>query len=98
MRVILSRRAVADIVWITEQIAEHNRSAAARTEQHIEDAINRMGVFPEIGHEKKTLGARVRIVRVRRRKYTIYYRVNDDAVVISHIRDGRRAPPTSGDI
>jgi plasmid stabilization system protein ParE len=98
MRVILSRRALADIVWITGKIAEHNRSAAARTEQHIADAIDRLGVFPELGYEKKKLGTRVWIVRVHRRKYTIYYRINDEAVVISHIRDGRRALPKSGDI
>jgi plasmid stabilization system protein ParE len=98
MKVILSRRAVADIVWITENIAEHNRSAAARTEHHIADAIDRLGVFPELGYEKKKLGTRAWIVRIRRRKYTIYDRIDGDAVEISHIRDGRRALPKPGDI
>ena len=96
MRVDLSRRAIADIYRIADNF--QYPAAARRTEHEIRRTLKLLGEFPGTGKFRPHLNAYVAIVRVRRRSYLIYYRFFADTMIVSHIRDGRRAPVKPGEV
>ena len=98
MKIVYARRALADIDQISASLGALNQDAADRTVKAIVEAIELVSHVPAIGTEKPRLGVRSRVVRIGRRSYSIFYRIDDDAISISHIRDGRRAPLKPGDI
>ena len=81
-------RAIADIGAIADFIKARNPQAAVRVEDAITGSIDHLADHPNLGVARPHLG--VRALGVPRFPYTIYYRVDLDAVVIIHIRDDRR--------
>lgn len=80
-------RAVADIVAIADYIRSNNPRAAERAEAAIRTSVDHLAQHPNLGVDRPGLG--VRALGVPRFPYTIYYRVDSEAVVIVHIRDDR---------
>jgi len=96
MIVWFTTRALADIESIAEYIKAHNPRAALRIEQAITVSINHLSQHPNLGVPR--LHISVRALGVPRFPYTIYYRVDDQAVVIIHIRHGARDAPSIDDL
>lgn len=89
-------RAVADIGEIADYIKARNPQAAVRVDDAITGSIDHLGDHPNLGVVRPQLG--VRALGVPRFPYTIYYRVDPDAVVIIHIRDDRRRALHASDL
>ena len=83
-----NRRAVRDLAAIADYIRTHNPPAAERVRQRIEQLINGLGDFPFQGSPTDDPGIR-RLVATPF-PYLIFYRIKGKAVIILHIRHGRR--------
>ena len=81
-------RAIGDISSIGDYIKSHNPQAALRVEQAIIGSIDHLSHHPNLGTARPRLS--VRALGVPRFPYTIYYRVDPNAVVTVHVRDDRR--------
>jgi plasmid stabilization system protein ParE len=94
MRIIVTPEAHADIADILASIAVDNELAAAWVATAIKSAIARLHYFPRMGALTQVLGVYMKIARPYR--YLIFYELDDDAVVILHVRHpARRHPPSS---
>ena len=89
-------RAVADICVIADYITARNPQAAVRIDNAITGSIDHLTDHPNLGVARPHLG--VRALGVPRFPYTIYYRVDPEAVVIIHIRDDRRRTLRAADL
>lgn len=89
-------RAVADIIAIADYIRPRNPRTAVHVEAAIRVGVDHLSQHPNLGIDRPGLG--VRALGVPRFPYTIYYRVNPEAVVIVHIRDDRRQPIRADDL
>lgn len=98
MRLEYSRRAIADLFWIADYLREKNARAADRTKTEIRHAIELLPNFPELGRFEPDLAVHSMVVRVRRRSFTVFYRIVGDIILIAHIRDGRRKPVKPGEV
>ena len=96
MIVRFTPRAVGDIAAIADFIKARNPQAAVRVEDAITGSIAHLADHPNLGVARPHL--RVRALGVPRFPYTIYYRVDPDAVVIVHIRDDRRRALRPSDV
>jgi plasmid stabilization system protein ParE len=65
-------------------------------EAAIRSTIELLADFPKIGRDRPELDART--LGGPRYSYTVYYRIEDDAIWIVHIRDDRRRPPGPSDL
>ena len=85
-RLVVSNIALIDLANIHDYIAEHNREAADRVVDRIEEAglslVATPFVGPLVGSSHPDL--RFRVVG----KYVIYYRVTDDRVWIQRVLHG----------
>ena len=88
MIVRFTPHAVDDIAAIADDIKARNPQAAVRVEDAITGSIDPLSYHPNLGVARPHLG--VRALGVPRFPYTIYHRVDPDAVVIIHLRDDRR--------
>ncbi|MEQ1710848.1 MAG: type II toxin-antitoxin system RelE/ParE family toxin [Hyphomicrobium sp.] len=89
-------RAIGDLIAIADYIKARNRQAAERIETAISMSVDQLSQHPNLGVDRAHLG--VRGLGVPRFPYTIYYRVDPEAVVIVHIRDDRRRPLGAADL
>ncbi len=89
-------RSLKDLAAIGDFISQHHRTAARRIEDAIRDSADMLSRHPKLGRERPELACRA--LGVARHPYTIYYRLEDDAVVILHIRDDRRLALVSSDL
>ena len=94
MRIRYAPRARNDIVHIHQYVAAHNPNAAVAVVRRIRTTARLLGRHPGLG--RQTQIDDVRVIGVGRYPYLVYYRIDDDAVTIIHVRDARRdAPPSS---
>ena len=96
MIVRFTPRALADIATIADYIKLRNPNAAVRVEQALTNTIAHLARHPNLGIARTHLS--VRALGVPRFPYTVYYRVDLQAVIIVHVRDDRRAPLKPGDL
>jgi len=89
MIVDYAARALRDLERIAEYLGEHNPTAMHRILAAIQDSIDNLEHFPELG--KPVRGAQRRLP-VPRSSYLVYYRIAGEEVLILHVRDGRRKP------
>ncbi len=82
-------RALRDLHGIAAYLGEHNRTSMLRVLAAIQQSIDNLRDFPELG---KAVRGKQRAIPVPRTVYVVYYRVAGDTVQILHIRDGRRKP------
>jgi addiction module RelE/StbE family toxin len=95
MRVRYTIPAQADLDDIYTYISENNPFAAERIKRQIKIDAELLGELPFIARESDSPGIRVR--KVRRYPYLIFYSVDDDEVVILHVRHGARRWPWDED-
>jgi toxin ParE1/3/4 len=92
MKVRYTIRARQDITDIYSTIYRNNRRAAARVRARIRSLAMDLGHEPRRGQEVEGRPG-VRRIPVVRYPYAVYFTVEQDMVVILHIRQGARDDP-----
>jgi plasmid stabilization system protein ParE len=77
LKVFVQDSAYADLERIYRWIAHENPRAADRVVQTIGENMERLGVFPRIGHAGSTLGTLEWVIP--RLPYIVVYKFDDDA-------------------
>ena len=90
MRIVVSRRAAADVdrleAWLLERGAP---SAALRVGELLFDAIDSLQQMPERGRMSSRPGSRELVVPFGAAAYVFLYKITADAVIIARIQHGR---------
>lgn len=89
-------RARGDIASIHDYLAARNPTAATAVVRQIRATCELLGRHPGIG--RPTQFDDVRMISVLRYPYIVYHQVSSDAVIILHVRDGRRDVPDDVDL
>jgi plasmid stabilization system protein ParE len=89
MRLHFSHAARRDLEGIIEYLAAESPSAAARVLQEIEDALEKLLAFPEMGHRRKDLTPRP-LLFWQVFSYLVVYRVVGDRLEIARILHSAR--------
>jgi addiction module RelE/StbE family toxin len=89
-----TRRAVRDLESIADHILLHNHAASGRVRERIEQLIKGLADFPYQG--SPTDEPDIRRLVANPFPYLIFYRIKDEAIIILHIRHGRRRAETLG--
>lgn len=92
MRLRVSPQAYADIAQIHEYIAQHSPEAAAAVVAQIRVTSLLLARYPALGHATDIPG--VRVFPTARYPYLVYHTVQQDELVVIHVRHGRRDAPT----
>jgi toxin ParE1/3/4 len=90
MKVRYTETALSEVDEIFAYIANYSVVAAAAVVERVDELIGQLSEFPYMAQE--TDNARVRKFPLGRFPYVIYYTVEQDEVVILHIRHGARRP------
>jgi toxin ParE1/3/4 len=94
--VIVRRRQVfvADLTSAYSYLADRNPKAADRLLDEVEVTVELLATFPMLGRSRNALRRGVRSIRLRRFPFIVFYRVEDDAVVLLRVvhaaRDHKR--------
>jgi toxin ParE1/3/4 len=97
MRLVYSRRALADLRAIAAYyVANASPAAAESIGQRLSDVIERISRVPEAA-PRVSQRSQVRAVIVVRYPFRIFYRVRGDTIDILHIRYTSRRPAGGGD-
>jgi toxin ParE1/3/4 len=92
MKLVYSRRALADLEEIATYYTDYASPAIAETiGRGIESAIARIGHFPKAA-PKVSQRSKVRAATVLRYPFRIFYRVQEDTINILHVRHTSRRP------
>jgi toxin ParE1/3/4 len=92
MKLVYSRRALADINGIAAYYAANASPAIAQSiERRLSDVIDRICRMPEAA-PRVSQRSRVRVAAVVRYPFRIFYRVREDTIDILHIRHTSRSP------
>ena len=96
MRLRFSPQAYADIADIHEYIAQHSPQAATAVAAQIRTTSLLLARYPALGH--KTDIPDVRVFPTARFPYLVYHKVQQDELVVIHVRHGRRDAPTADEL
>jgi plasmid stabilization system protein ParE len=96
VRLRYSPRARADIADIDEYIAKQSLNGAAAVLRQIRATSLLLARYPGLGRQTDIPG--VRVFPIARYPYLVYHHVRGDALIVIHVRHGRRDAPTTGDI
>ena len=91
MRVRYTVPAQADLEEIYTYLSQNNPHTAERVKRQIKTDVELLGEFPHIARESVIPGLRVR--KVRRYPYLVFYAVREDEIHILHVRHGARRWP-----
>jgi len=91
VKIIWTRLALEDINYAYEYIAANNPDAALDTIERIENAINRLLQYPEIGRLGQVMGTRELVVTGT--PFIVPYRVRGDRLEILAVIHGARRWP-----
>ena len=75
MKVRLTKRAVRDLVGISDYIAQHSPAAANRVSRSILKSVETLALFPRVGSRQNIPG--VRKLVTRQYSYLVYYVIDD---------------------
>lgn len=97
MRVRYTDWALGNLWTISRAIRRESLTGADAVAQRIEQTAKLIGHYPGAGrlHRKKD---GIRRLPIGRFPYTIYYRIDPDAVVILHVRHAKRRAPRKNDL
>jgi toxin ParE1/3/4 len=96
VRLRYAPRAAKDIADIHQYIARHNESAAAAVVRRIRATSRLFARFPGLGQETDI--PEVRVFPISRFPYLVYHRIDDNELIIIHVRDARRDAPRERDL
>jgi plasmid stabilization system protein ParE len=96
MRVKWRVRALRELDGILEYLSTENRAAEKAIARRIEETIDHLSVFPELGHPTNVAGVRTKLIPGY--PYRLFYTINEDRreIRILRVRDVRRRPIYSG--
>ncbi len=92
MRVRYTETALREVDEIFAYIANHSVVAAAAVVERVDELVGQLSEFPYMAQETDIAG--VRKFPLGRFPYVVYYTVEQNEVVILHIRHGARRPPS----
>jgi len=93
VRLRFSPQAYADIADIHEYIAQHSPRAATAIVAQVRITSLLLARYPALGRETDIPG--VRVFPTARYPYFVYYKLQQEELVIIHVRHGRRDAPTA---
>jgi plasmid stabilization system protein ParE len=96
VRLRFSPRAYADIADIYDYIAKHSPRSATAVAAQIHLTSQLLARYPALGRETNIPG--VRVVPTARYPYLVYHKVQQDELVVIHVRHGRRDAPTADEV
>lgn len=96
LKICLTERAGVDLDEIKAYLVLKDAQAAERVRRGIEQAINTLSFFPNVGRPTNEMG--VSMLSVARYPYRIYHTVSTDTVTILHIRHTSRDTPHQIDL
>jgi len=96
LKIHLTERAGADLDEIKAYLVPKDPEAAERVRQSIEQAIDTISFFPDIGRPTNEKG--ISMLPVVRYPYRIYHMISADTVTILHIRHTSRDVPHKGEV
>ena len=97
MKLVYSRRALADLDGISAYYAAHASPAIANSVgRRLEDVIDRICRVPQ-SSPRVSQRSEVRVATVVRYPFRIFYRVRKDTIDILHIRHTSRRPANTID-
>lgn len=88
MRVVVSLRARADLLFIHSYLAERSQVAADRMVGRFSQRFDELCDFPLLGRDRSELGASLRGLLIE--GYVAFYVVEKERIVIVRVIDGRR--------
>jgi plasmid stabilization system protein ParE len=92
MKIVYSRRALADLEQIADYYSSHaSPSVANSIRRRFLDVIERVRSSPEIA-SRVTQRSDIRVIPVIRYPFQIFYRVRSDTIDVLHIRHTSRRP------
>jgi len=92
MKVRYTETALREVDEIFAYIADYNLVAAAAVVERVDELVEQLSEFPYLAQETDIAG--VRKFPLGRFPYVVYYTVQQDEVIILHIRHGARRPPS----
>jgi toxin ParE1/3/4 len=92
MRVRYTETALREVDEIFTYIANHSVVAAAAVIARVDELVGQPSEFPYMAQETDIAG--VRKFPLGRFPYVLYYTVEQDEVIILHVRHGARRPPS----
>jgi toxin ParE1/3/4 len=92
MKVRYTETALREVDGIFAYIADYNVVAAAAVVERVDELVEQLSEFPYLAQETDIAG--VRKFPLGRFPYVVYYTVQQDEVIILHIRHGARRPPS----
>jgi len=95
LKIFFSEQAGADLDAIKMHISAHDRDAAERVRQKIEQTVDTVSFFPHVG--RPTDLEKIQVVPVVRYPYLVYYIANATTLTVVHIRHSSRGTPQSED-
>jgi toxin ParE1/3/4 len=90
LRVFRRPRFVDDLTEAYAYLAERNAVTADRLLDEVELVIQLLSAFPEIGRPREELRPGVRSFRLRRFRHVLFYRLDQDRVVLLRLLHGAR--------
>ena len=96
MRLRFSPQAYTDIADIHRYIAQHSPRAATAVTAQIRNTSLLLARYPTLGRETDIPG--VRVFPIARYPYLVYHKVQQDELVVIHVRHGRRNAPTGDEL
>jgi toxin ParE1/3/4 len=71
-------------------LSQRSRKAAERLLDELERLVDQLCRFPKIGRRRPQLGAGVRSFPLRRFRYVVFYRIQQDDVMLLRLLHGAR--------
>jgi addiction module RelE/StbE family toxin len=90
MNIVFAPRSLRDLEGIASYLIERSEPGARHVLAAIKTSIEALAFFPEIGPRIDESGHRR--LPVHRYPYVIFYRIQDDDLLILHIRHSSRRP------
>lgn len=91
MKVRYTATALIEVKEIFAYLSERNQTAAKRVVARVEQTIQNLADFPEMAQEADEPGTRR--MPVGRYPFIVFYTIENDEVVILHVRHGARQWP-----
>jgi toxin ParE1/3/4 len=88
MKIVVTSRADADLLQAFQYLYPRNAAAAEALVQELDRKFDNLSHFPFIGRERTSLGSGLRSLVAG--THVIFYKVEDDRIIVVRVLDGRR--------
>jgi len=95
VKVRYTANAKAELAAIFAYIARDNPDAADAVVRRVEEIVSRLAAFPQTSHPSDAPS--VRVAPLIRFPYSVYFKIENDELLILHVYHGARRPPALND-